>query len=194
VRAAWAGSEADYIKIFEDTEEESFAFFDYGAELSRRFRALKIWMLLRYYGAPRIAAAIAEDNALAAYFGASIEAAEDFELLAPVELSICCFRYVPPESRRRLATANDDERAGVERELNELNERILRVVQRGGRAYVSNAALRGKFALRACIINFRTTRRDIDLTLEIIREAARDVKEEDSSRKGAKAQREGTKD
>jgi glutamate/tyrosine decarboxylase-like PLP-dependent enzyme len=179
VRAAWAGSEADYIKIFEDTEQESFAFFDYGVELSRRFRALKIWMLLRYYGARRIAASIAEDNALAAYFGACVEASADFELLAPVELSICCFRYVPPEVRRRLATANDDERAKIERELNGLNERILRAVQRGGRAYVSNALLRGKFALRACIINFRTTRRDIEATLEIIREAAREIREEE---------------
>jgi aromatic-L-amino-acid decarboxylase len=178
VRAAWAGGEADYIKIFEETESESFAFFDYGLELSRRFRALKIWMLLRYYGAPRIAASIAEDNALAAYLGACVEAAEDFELLAPVELSICCFRYVPPDARLRLATANENERAVIEAQLNELNERILRAVQRGGRAYVSNASLRGKFALRACIVNFRTTRRDIETTLEIIREAARDAKGE----------------
>jgi aromatic-L-amino-acid/L-tryptophan decarboxylase len=175
VRAAWAESEADYIKIFEETEDESFAFFDYGVELSRRFRALKIWMLLRYYGAETIAAAITEDNALAAYFGARVEAAEDFELLAPVELSICCFRYVPPDARLRLASADEAERARVEAELNELNGRILRAVQRGGRAYVSNASLRGRFALRACIVNFRTTRRDIEATLDIIREAARDV-------------------
>ncbi|HEX8130571.1 MAG TPA: aminotransferase class V-fold PLP-dependent enzyme [Pyrinomonadaceae bacterium] len=175
VRAAWAGSEADYIKIFEDTEAESFAFFDYGVELSRRFRALKIWMLLRYYGAQAISAAITEDNALAAYLAECVEAAEDFELLAPVELSICCFRYVPPEARYRLAAANAAERARVEEEVNELNERILRVVQRGGGAYVSNASLRGRFALRACIVNFRTTRRDIEATLDIIREAAREV-------------------
>jgi len=175
VRAAWAGSEADYIKIFAETDEESFAFFDYGAELSRRFRALKIWMLLRYYGADAVAAAITEDNALAAYFGAQVEAAGDFELLAPIELSICCFRYVPPDTRLALATANAEERARLEVELNELNERILRAVQRGGQAYVSNATLRGKFALRACIVNFRTTRRDIEATLEIIREAAREM-------------------
>jgi glutamate/tyrosine decarboxylase-like PLP-dependent enzyme len=174
-RAAWAGSEADYIKVFEETEEESFAFFDYGVELSRRFRALKIWMLLRYYGAQTIAAAITEDNALAAYFGARVEAAEDFELLAPVELSICCFRYVPPATRPRLVSADPQERAQAEGEVGELNERIMRAVQRGGRAYVSNASLRGRFALRACIVNFRTTRRDIETTLDIIREAARDV-------------------
>ncbi len=175
-RAAWAASdEADYIKIFEETDAESYAFFDYGAELSRRFRALKIWMLLRYYGTPRIAAAIADDNALGAYFGAQVAAAADFELLAPVALSICCFRYVPPAMRRALESASEAERAAVERGLDELNERIMRAVQRGGRAYISNALLRGKFALRACLINFRTTRRDIDLTLEIIREAAREL-------------------
>ncbi|HEY1404416.1 MAG TPA: aminotransferase class V-fold PLP-dependent enzyme [Pyrinomonadaceae bacterium] len=175
VRAAWAGGEADYIKIFEETEDESFAFFDYGVELSRRFRALKIWMLLRYYGAKTIAAAITEDNALAAYLGSRVEAAEDFELLAPVELSICCFRYVPPQARPMLASADEAERARAEGEVNELNERILRAVQRGGRAYVSNASLRGRFALRACIVNFRTTRRDIEATLDIIRDAARDA-------------------
>ena len=175
VCAAWAGSEAAYIKIFEETDEESFAFFDYGAELSRRFRALKIWMLLRYYGADAVAAAITEDNALAAYFGAQVEAAGDFELLAPIELSICCFRYVPLATRLALAMTNAEERTRIEAELNELNERILRAVQRGGQAYVSNALLRGKFALRACIVNFRTTRRDIEATLEIIREAAREM-------------------
>ena len=172
--AAWTGSEADYIKIFAETEMESFAFFDYGMELSRRFRALKIWMMLRYYGAARVAAAISEDNRLASYFAAAIEAAEDFELLAPVELSICCFRYVPPDWKNAWAQGGEDERARLERELNQLNERIMRAVQRGGRAYVSNANLRGRFALRACIVNFRTTRRDVDATLEIIRAAARD--------------------
>jgi glutamate/tyrosine decarboxylase-like PLP-dependent enzyme len=174
-RAAWTVGDAEYIKIFEETEEESFAFFDYGVELSRRFRALKIWMLLRYYGAQAISAAITDDNALAAYFGARVEAAEDFELLAPVELSICCFRYVPDGARPRLVSAASAERARAEEEVDELNERIMRAVQHGGRAYVSNARLRGRFALRACIVNFRTTRRDIEATLEIIREAAHET-------------------
>jgi glutamate/tyrosine decarboxylase-like PLP-dependent enzyme len=173
--AAWTGGAADYIKILEETETESFAFFDYGPELSRRFRALKIWMMLRYYGLERVAAAISEDNALASYFGATVEAATDFELLAPVGLSVCCFRFVPPEAGEARAKADAAERAQLDLRLNELNQRILRAVQRGGRAYISNANLRGRFALRACIVNFRTTRRDIDDTLEIIREAARPI-------------------
>jgi glutamate/tyrosine decarboxylase-like PLP-dependent enzyme len=172
-RAAWTEvAGADYIKVFEQAYDETFAFFDYGIELSRRFRALKLWLLLRYYGVPRLAAAIADDNALAAYMAERIEQATDFELLAPVELSICCFRYVPPELRRVRADADDKTRAQRETELNELNERIVHVVQRGGRAYISNAILRGRFALRACIVNFRTTRADIDFTLDIIRDAA----------------------
>ncbi len=158
-RAAFSWEEADYIKVHESADE-AFAFWDYGPELSRRFRALKIWFTLRYYGVARIAAAISEDNSLAQYLAQTVESSDDFELLAPVELSICCFRYAPEALR------GDDAR------LNELNTQIMHKVQRGGEAYVSNATISGKFALRACITNFRTTRADIDQTLAIIRAAA----------------------
>ena len=95
-RAAFSFDEADYIKVHEHNEDEAFAFWNYGPELSRRFRALKIWLTLRYYGTRRIAAAISEDNALAAYMAKRVDEANDFELLAAPELSICCFRYLPP--------------------------------------------------------------------------------------------------
>jgi glutamate/tyrosine decarboxylase-like PLP-dependent enzyme len=172
-RSAFSFDEADYIKVHEQNAEESFAFWNYGPELSRRFRALKIWLTLRYYGTRRIARAISEDNALAAYLAQAIEEADDFELLAPPELSICCFRFVPPRLQLKLRSSVED--AAIRSELDQLNNKIMLAVQRGGRAYVSSATLRGKFALRACITNFRTTRADIDQTLAIIREAARDV-------------------
>ena len=198
-RRAFAGSEADYIKIYEEQEREAFAFWDYGIELSRPFRALTIWMMLRYYGVRAIRQAIGEDVALAAYLSGRLEAAEDFELLAPTTLGICCFRYVPPQLKRQLAElgddtetgddaetrdaaetgdaagTSDDERAEINSALDELNARIMQTVQRGGRAYLSNASLRGRFALRVSITNFRTTRRDLDETLDIIREAAHAV-------------------
>ena len=158
-RAPFSTEEADYIKTHGYTDEEAFAFWDYGVELSRRFRALKVWMTLQYYGSRRIAAAISEDIDLAAYLGEVVSNANDFELLAPVELSICCFRYVP-------------ERAMSDAELDRLNERIMEMVQKGGRAYLSNATVNGKFALRACITNFRTTKNDIDETIAAVREAA----------------------
>lgn len=158
-RAAFSTDDADYIKTHGYSAEEAFAFWDYGVELSRRFRALKVWLTLQYYGRRRIAQAISEDIALAAYLGEIVSKAEDFELLAPVELSICCFRHVP-------------ERGMSDAELDVLNEKIMEMVQKGGRAYLSNATVNGKFALRACITNFRTTKADIEETLAAVRDAA----------------------
>ena len=155
-RAPFSTEDADYIKTHGYTDEEAFAFWDYGVELSRRFRALKVWMTLQYYGSRRIAEAISEDISLATYLGEIVSSADDFELLAPVELSICCFRYV--------AESGTD--------LDRLNERIMETVQKGGRAYLSNATVNGKFALRACITNFRTTKADIEETIAAVREAA----------------------
>ena len=157
-KAAFSTEDADYIKTHGYADEEAFAFWDYGIELSRRFRALKVWLTLQYYGTRRIAEAISDDISLAAYLGELVTNADDFELLAPVELSICCFRYVRPNTS--------------DAELDRLNERIMELVQKGGRAYVSNATVNGRFALRACITNFRTTRSDIDQTIEAIRDAA----------------------
>jgi glutamate/tyrosine decarboxylase-like PLP-dependent enzyme len=79
---------------------------------------------------------------------------------------------VPSAFQARLKSANETTRAAVDVELDELNTNIMNAVQRGGRAYLSSATIHGKFALRACITNFRTTRTDIDETLEIIRDAA----------------------
>ena len=168
--AAFSTEDADYIKTHGYSDEEAFAFWDYGVELSRRFRALKVWLTLQYYGTRSIAEAIGQDISLAAYLGELVSNADDFELLAPVELSICCFRYVP--------------RSGMsDTELNQLNERVMALVQKGGRAYVSNATVNGRFALRACITNFRTTKADIEETIEAIRDAAKNLTQR---RKGAK--------
>jgi len=161
-RGPFSAEDADYIKTHGYADEEAFAFWDYGVELSRRFRALKVWMTLQFYGSRRIAAAISEDIALAAYLGELVSNADDFELLAPVELSICCFRYVPSRSMS-------------DAELDRVNERIMELVQKGGRAYLSNATVNGKFALRACITNFRTTKADIEETVAAVRNAAKNL-------------------
>jgi glutamate/tyrosine decarboxylase-like PLP-dependent enzyme len=158
--AAVFTEDADYIQLHGHADDAAFAYWDYGVELSRRFRALKVWLTLGYYGARRIAAAVSKDISLAAYLGELVSNADDFELLAPVELSICCFRYVPPHLK-----GNDDE-------LNRINEQIMAAVQKGGDAYLSNATVNGKFALRACITNFRTTKADIEQTIDVVREVA----------------------
>jgi len=159
-KGAFSTEDADYIQTLGYADEEAFAFWDYGVELSRRFRALKVWMTLQYYGTSRLAEAISGDISLAAYLGQLVSGADDFELLAPVELSICCFRYVP-----QLGMSEED--------LNELNERVMGLVQRGGRAYLSNATVNGRFALRACITNFRTTKVDVEETIAAVRDAGR---------------------
>ncbi len=140
----------EYAAVLAPGRGESFAFFDRGPDLSRRFRALKVWMILKYHGAERIGRRIAEEVALASHLGDLLEAGEETELLAPVETSIVCFRYVPRVRRRKTG-----------KELDDLNERILLALQRAGRIYLTNARLRGRFALRACLMNFRTTEADV---------------------------------
>jgi aromatic-L-amino-acid/L-tryptophan decarboxylase len=148
----------DYVRILATQPAETFAFWDHGLELSRRFRALKLWATLRFHGARRLAAAIGEDVRVAAHLAERVAAAEDFELLAGPGLSICCFRHAPPQL--------DDEA------LDKHNERILEALQHDGRVYLSNATVGGRFALRACITNFRTTRADVELVLTVVRELA----------------------
>ena len=156
-RAFGAGAD-DYVRILATQPAETFAFWDHGLELSRRFRALKLWAILRFHGARRLAAAIGEDVRLATHLAQLVADAEDFELLAGPGLSICCFRHAP---------AHLDEPA-----LDAHNERILQALQRDGRVYLSNATIDGRFALRACITNFRTTRADVERVLEVVRELA----------------------
>ena len=156
-RAFGAGAD-DYVRILATQPAETFAFWDHGLELSRRFRALKLWATLRFHGAQQLAAAIGEDVRAAAQLAELVAAADDFELLAGPGLSICCFRHAPRDV---------DEHA-----LDAHNERILQALQGDGRVYLSNATVDGHFALRACITNFRTTRADVERVLTVVRELA----------------------
>jgi aromatic-L-amino-acid decarboxylase len=158
---AFGAAAGDYVRVLEAEDDEAFAFWDHGLELSRRFRALKLWMTLRHHGARRLIEAIDHDIAMAARLGALIERSSDFELLSPPCLSICTFRHVP-------ATVAADG-------LDAHNERLLAALQRDGRVYLSNAVIGGHFALRACVTNYRTTSADIDRTLDILRSLGADL-------------------
>ena len=150
--------EADYTRMFGSERLERFAFWDYGPELSRRFRALKIWMMLKHHGAGTFAAAIEENLRLARRLEEKVRATRGLELLNRSDLGIVCFRYVPPGPRL------------PEADLTRLNERVMVTVQKRGRVFVSNARVRGRFALRACLVNYRTTGADLDtLVAETIR-------------------------
>ncbi len=150
----------DYTKVLSSDPIEGFAFFEESMELSRRFRALKIWLSLRYHGAQAFRDSIAEDLRLALHLASVIEDQDDLELLAPVELSAVCFRYRPE--------------ANSEEEINAVNAEIVKRSQREGRVFFSNAMINGKFALRACITNHRSTQKDVE---EVVREVMRLAKE-----------------
>jgi aromatic-L-amino-acid/L-tryptophan decarboxylase len=152
--------QAEYTRPIGWQDDEAFVFWDYGPELSRRFRALAVWMQIKHAGRRALAEAVERNIACAHYFEKLVEAAADFEMLAPVALSIACFRYVPP---------------GWEGDLDALNERILFELQRQGSSYVSNTRVRECFALRACVLNYRTRERHMEELLEDVRKAARVV-------------------
>jgi len=170
-RATFA-HEAEYTRVLEQEPDEAFAFWDYGPELSRRFRALKVWMMLKGVGLRALGEAIEKDLACARHLERLVRASEDFEMLAPVELSIFCFRYMPPRLKRGLASADEVERVRIEQQLDGLNERLLIELQRDGSSYLSNARLRGRFSLRGCVMNYRTTLRDMEILLEDLRRVA----------------------
>ena len=170
-RAAFA-HEAEYTRVIGQEADEAFAFWDYGPELSRRFRALKVWMLLKSIGVRALGEAIEKDLANARYFENLVKKSEDFEMLAPVELSIFCFRHLPAQLKSALAAAHGVERRSVEEKLDAHNERLLVELQRDGSSYLSNARLRGRFSLRGCVMNYRTTFRDMEILLHDLRRVA----------------------
>jgi glutamate/tyrosine decarboxylase-like PLP-dependent enzyme len=140
---------------------EVLNFVDYGPQNSRGFRALKVWLALQQIGRSGHVESIAEDMRLSRKLFDLLQNHPEFEALTQ-NLSITTFRYVPPELRSRLGDPS------VEAALNELNEALLARVEQSGKAFFSNAVIGGKFALRACIVNFRTSDADIEAVPEIV--------------------------
>lgn len=149
----------EYAKTLTADPVEGFAFFEESMELSRRFRALKLWLSVRYHGLGQFRQAIRNDLRHARLLAQLIRAEPSLELLAPVELSAVCFRWTD----------------GPAATLNERNKQILQRVVRRGRVGLSNATLRGQFALRACIVNHRTTDDDVAAVIEEVLAAAHET-------------------
>jgi aromatic-L-amino-acid decarboxylase len=129
-------------------------YYKRGPQNSRGFRALKVWLSLRHLGREGYAALIERDMALARELDTIVDAAPDLER-GPGGLSISTFRYVPD------GVSSDEE-------LNELNTEILGRLQTGGEAFVSNALVDGRYWLRSCIVNFRTTRADLEALVALV--------------------------
>jgi glutamate/tyrosine decarboxylase-like PLP-dependent enzyme len=151
----------DYARSLLQDPVESFAFFEESMELSRRFRALKLWLSLRYHGLEKFREAIRSDLRHAQLLAQLTAAESELELMAPVPLSAVCFRYV---GRNRSPLGSDA-----------LNQTILQRVVRRGKVFLSNASLHGQFALRACFVNHRTTQHDVEQVVAEVLAVGREV-------------------
>src|SRR5947207_4239553 len=144
VRAAFALT-PEYLRSAEAPGVRNL--MDTGVQLGRRFRSLKLWMILRAYGARALRARLAEHLRLAQELASWVDAHPDFERMAPVPFSVVCFRWKP-------AGLNDDA-------LDEANERLIDAVNQTGDVFLSHTRLRGHVALRLAIGHLRTTERHV---------------------------------
>ncbi|WP_375766727.1 aminotransferase class V-fold PLP-dependent enzyme [Archangium gephyra] len=150
----------DYVRTMSADAVEGFAFFDESLELSRRARALKPWLSVRYHGLRAFREAIRKDLENASRLAELVRAEPELELLAPVPLSAVCFRYV----------------AGLaEPERDAFNTRLMARLNARGRVYLSNATLSGRFALRACFVNHRTTAEDVQTVVAEVLATAKEL-------------------
>jgi aromatic-L-amino-acid decarboxylase len=144
---------------------------DYGVQLGRRFRALKLWMIIRYFGHEGLAARIREHCRLARLFTSWVGESSDWELLAPVPFSTVCFR-----AREGDGAIAEDERAA---RLDRLNERVMNAANATGEVFLSHTKLHGVFTLRLAIGNIRTTERHVRRAWELLNEKLYEVSKED---------------
>jgi len=136
-------------------------FADRGIELTRSFRALKVWLSLKAHGVNTYARLIEQNVSQAQYLAALIAAQPALELLAPVALNVVCFRFRPPVT--------------TEDRLNSLNQEILLRVQESGAAVPSSTILDGKFAIRVAITNHRSRREDFDALVAAVLQTGKEV-------------------
>ena len=146
--------------------DEAINYFDLGPQNSRSFRALKVWLALQQIGRDGYVQMISEDIRLSRIIHEQISHYPELEPLSQ-GLSINTFRYVP------LDLKSDSQNAGAY--LDDLNRELLTRLQRSGEVYPSNAVVHGKFALRCCIVNFRTSLEDVHALLPIVVKAGREA-------------------
>jgi aromatic-L-amino-acid decarboxylase len=144
---------AEYLKTPTDGEEVE-NMMDYGLQLGRRFRALKLWFVMRYFGQDGLTARIREHCRLAKMLEEWIKASEDWEMMAPVPFALVCFRAAPE--------------GHSEEELNNLNEKLMNDINASGKAYLSHTRLKGKFILRLSIGSIRFEERHLENIWKIL--------------------------
>jgi aromatic-L-amino-acid decarboxylase len=156
LRAAFALTPLDILKTREPGEVRNL--MDTGFQLGRRFRSLKLWMILRSYGAAALRDTLAEHMRLARELASWVDAHPDFERLAPVPFSVVCFRCRPADAS--------------EADIDAFNERLVELVNTNGDVLVSHTRLRGRFVIRVAIGHLKTTERHVRRAWDLIVEHA----------------------
>jgi glutamate/tyrosine decarboxylase-like PLP-dependent enzyme len=133
-------------------------FSEFGFQQTRGFRALKVWMALKLHGLDGYTRSIERDLSLAGQLADAVRQSNDLELLVPPTLSIVCFRFAPRHLRSESTR------------LDELNKKLLDTIQLRGQAFLSGTTINGSFSLRACVINHRTEKDDVEFLVDHVRE------------------------
>lgn len=167
----------EYLRSGEGEEVKNY--MDYGPQLGRRFRALKLWFVMRYFGVQGLRDRMRNQLTLASEFASWVDQSEHFERLAPVPFSLVCFRAHPPYLKNEAAPGLEDnpqvphgsrDVEYVDSALDALNERLLEEVNRRGKVFLSHTKLNGRFALRLAIGNIRTTQDHVKLAWDELNE------------------------
>jgi aromatic-L-amino-acid/L-tryptophan decarboxylase len=150
----------EYLRTAQDQQVVNFR--DWGIQLGRRFRALKVWFVLRSYGVEGLRAMVRGHIALAQELAERIRSSSDFELMAPVPFGLVCFRFHPPSARDPLV-------------LDQLNRELLRRVNASGRVHLTHTELDERFVIRMVIGQRLTARQHVDEAWQLIQGAAREL-------------------
>ncbi len=142
----------EYLKTENDLQVNNYR--DWGIQLGRRFRALKLWFVLRSFGLEGIKKKFREHIRLAQLFAEEIKKDPDFELLAPAPLNLVCYRYHPDGLS--------------EVQLNELNKKLEKQINDSGKAYITHTKIGDKYTLRACIGQTNVEKRHVDQLIELL--------------------------
>jgi aromatic-L-amino-acid decarboxylase len=145
---------AEYLKVSETVTNQ----MDYGIQLGRRFRSLKLWFVMRYFGQEGLIARLREHCRLARLFALWVEMSEDFEMLAPVPFALVCFRACPRRAK----------------DLDALNEKLMNEINASSEAYLSHTKLDGKFALRLSVGSIRVEERHLRKVWDLLNEKLKD--------------------
>jgi len=143
---------AEYL---DTSKDKATNFMDYGIQLGRRFRSLKPWFIMRYFGVEGLQNRIREHIRLAKMFSEWIKSSEDFELSAPVDFGVVCFRAIPKN-------------ISDEYEINSFNENLINKINKTGKLFLSHTKLNDKFILRICISGLRTQEEHVKKAWELI--------------------------